>query len=117
MRLLILLVVFVSMTSCNQRKKDCTCETDNYSIEVWTKVPSEIQGSSANRSTITFYGNGKQVVVAEYNTYGVNKLNLNCDSDTIRIIPKDLQTLGILGRAEILSMVEGVYIAVVDLQK
>ena len=56
-------------------------------------------------------------MVAEYNTYGVNKLNLNCDSDTIRIIPKDLQTLGILGRAEILSMVEGVYIAVVDLQK
>ena len=64
MRLLILFLVFVSMTSCNQRKKECTCETDNYSIEVWTKVPSEIQGSSANRSTIAFYGNGKQVVVA-----------------------------------------------------
>ena len=109
------LVILMTIQSCSNTKKDCSCESDGYSIVVETKINSEVQGSSANRSVINFNGDNKSVVIAEYDTYGVNNLSFDCSSDTVKIFPKDLQTQGLLSRVEIISEVQGVFIEIIDI--
>lgn len=85
--------------SCSENVDVKTFTNNEIKIKTYTIIKPLIQSSSANKSIIEASKGFEHKIIFEYDTYGVNNLNINITNKTIEIEPLDEQTENLIQKS------------------